>query len=91
MRLGNCYAAAMGTGTPEPLEQGGSKQVRILNMILRLTEHGAFYEADPRHVELLARSLNLSECKPRFTPGNKDRTFPEATEDDNHGNDVADN
>ena len=29
------------------------------------------YEADPRHVELLASSLNLADCKPVVTPSVK--------------------
>ena len=29
------------------------------------------YEADPRHVELLAKSLGLENCKPVATPGLK--------------------
>ena len=34
-------------------------------------EHGLRYEADPRHVELLARSLNLEQCNHMLTPGVK--------------------
>ena len=58
-------------------EEGDAKEVRILNRILRLTEHGLMYEADPRHVELLARSPNLSNANSRVTPGNKPRLVEE--------------
>jgi hypothetical protein len=36
------------------------QEIRILNRILRWTETGIDYEADPRHAELLARDLDSS-------------------------------
>ena len=33
------------------------KELCILNRVLRWTEHGILYEADPRHAELLVQSL----------------------------------
>jgi hypothetical protein len=47
------------------------KEMRVLNRIVRIDDYGLRYEADPRHVELLARSLNLEQCKPVVTPGVK--------------------
>ena len=47
------------------------KEMRVLNHIVRITENGPRYEAYPRHVELLAKSLNLTKCKPMVTPGVK--------------------
>ena len=47
------------------------KEIRILNRIVRITDEGLMYEADPRHVELLAKSLGLQDCKPVATPGIK--------------------
>ena len=47
------------------------KEMRMLNRIVRIDDHGLRYEADPRHVELLARSLNLEQCKHVVTPGVK--------------------
>ena len=38
------------------------KELRVLNRILRITEHGFLCEANPRHCELLARSLGLEQC-----------------------------
>ena len=40
----------------------GLKEVQILNRILRVVDDGLAYEADPRHVELLARALGLEDC-----------------------------
>ena len=47
------------------------KDIKILNRILRITDKGLFYEADPRHVELLARALGLENSTGQFTPGSK--------------------
>ena len=43
-------------------EEKDIKEITILNRILRLTSKGLAYEADPRHVELLARALGLEQC-----------------------------
>ena len=37
------------------------KEIRILNRILRLTDQGLRYEADPRHAELLVQALDLTK------------------------------
>ena len=42
-------------------QQSDDKEVRILNRILRLTGEGLLYEADPRHVEILTRSLGVED------------------------------
>ena len=52
-------------------EKGDEKEMRILNRILRITDKGVAYEADPRHVEILVRSLGLEECRLVSTPGVK--------------------
>ena len=46
-------------------QPGTEQEARILNRIIRVDENQISYEADPRHIELLARSLNLTTC--RFT------------------------
>ena len=46
-------------------------ELRILNRIVRITDTGLEYEADPRHVELISESLELNDCKPVSTPGVK--------------------
>ena len=55
-------------------DESDMKEIRILNRIVRIVEKGLVYEADPRHVELLAKSLGLQEGKPVATPGIK-KTF----------------
>ena len=44
------------------------KEMRVLNRIVRITDTGIRYEADPRHVELLAKSLNVESRDPMVTP-----------------------
>ena len=64
------------------------KEMRVLNRIVRITKSGLRYEADPRHAELLAKSLNLTLCKPMVTPGVKipfDTSAP--TDDTTEGED----
>ena len=76
---------------------GGSvsdlKEVKVLNRVLRRTEDGTEMEADPRHVELIARELELKRAKISNTPGSKvvngsakvageDRMKPEEEEED---------
>ena len=55
----------IGVGCP------GDNEIRILNRIVRITENGLEYEADPRHVDLITESLDLAESKPVATPGVK--------------------
>ena len=52
-------------------EPGDLKEIRMLNRIIRITPAGLLYEADPRHAELLAKSMNLDNCKQVATPGVK--------------------
>ena len=47
------------------------KEMRLLNRIIRVVPEGLTYEADPRHVELLVRSLGLEDCRKVSTPGVK--------------------
>ena len=50
---------------------GCEGELRILNRIVRVTSSGLEYEADPRHVELISESLELTDCKPVVSPGVK--------------------
>ena len=43
----------------------------MLNRVIRITSVGLLYEADPRHAELLAKSMGLDSCKHVSTPGVK--------------------
>ena len=56
------------------------KEMRVLNRIVRVNADGLQYEADPRHVELLAKSLGLADSKPVATPGVK-KPFEDAVMD----------
>ena len=52
----------LGVGCP------GENEIRILNRILRLTPEGLEYEADPRHVDLISTSLELTSANSVVTP-----------------------
>ena len=43
--------------------------MRILNRIVRIEEDGLYYEADPRHIDLIAESLNITAADSVCTPG----------------------
>ena len=55
------------------VEAHDTKEIRLLNRIVRITDQGLLYEADPRHAELLAKSMNLEQCRYVATPGIKKR------------------
>ena len=52
-------------------DESDAQEIRVLNRIVRISPEGLLYEADPRHDELLAKSLGLEDCKPVATPGIK--------------------
>ena len=48
------------------------KELTVLNRVLRWTDEGIEYEADPRQAEKLLEGLSLDDgCKARATPGQK--------------------
>ena len=49
-----------------------SKEVRVLNKIIRHTAKGIELEADPRHAEIVVRDLGLTDGKPSKVPGKKE-------------------
>ena len=53
-------------------EQCDFAEMKLLNPVFRITPKGLSYDADPRHVELLARALGLEQCQIKSTPGAKD-------------------
>ena len=53
-------------------ETGDDREIRILNRVVRLDSDGVRYEADPRHAELIVKSLGLEKATPVSTPGVKD-------------------
>lgn len=50
----------------------GPRQLKILNRIITLTDTGSQFEADPRHVDLLANSMGLTLSNAVSTPGVED-------------------
>ena len=48
-----------------------SKEIRVLNKVLRYTDQGLELEADPRHAELVVKELRLEGSKPSRVPGSK--------------------
>ena len=48
-----------------------SKEIRVLNKVLRYTDKGLELEADPRHAELVVKELRLEGSKPSRVPGSK--------------------
>lgn len=82
-------------------EQGCDKEMRILNRIVRLDDLGLVYEPDPRHAEILIRSMDIDGGS-RVTPGDKphalkhvdtphDNALPELfPQEDEHANDYDD-
>ena len=64
------------------------KEMRVLNRIVRITDDGLLYEADPRHAELSAKELNLENCNKMVAPGVK---LPFDINSGPSGDDVDDN
>ena len=55
------------------------KQIKIPNRVVTWESgKGLVYEADPRHVEIIIKQLELEQAKPVATPGTKEegRTTP---------------
>ena len=48
-----------------------TKEITVLNRVIRWTSKGLEYEPDPRHAELLIEQLALHGCKSLSTPGVK--------------------
>jgi hypothetical protein len=52
-----------------------SQEGKVLNRVLRRTPEGWEYEADPRHAELIIKSLNLEDSKPVSTAGEDEKEW----------------
>jgi len=59
------------------------KEARVLGRVIKWSEDGLTYEADPRHVEILIRDLGIGEERTVVTPGTKEekRSEEETLED----------
>ena len=63
----------------------GPNEIRILNRIVRIEKDGLHYEADPRHIDMIAESLNITAANSVCTPGIKNAdpsTEPESKAED---------
>ena len=63
------------------------KEVRVLNRIIRWTKEGIEYEADPRHVEIILKQMNMQDSKAVATPGAKDDGTIKNGDGEGKGND----
>ena len=54
-------------------DEGDEQEMKILNRIVRVTSKGLSYEADPRHAELLAKSMGVE-----YVEGQKIKHTPRA-------------
>jgi len=61
-------------------DEGDDKEIRVLNRVLRWSAEGIYYEADPRHAELLAR--DLAPSGPRVTTAGVKMEFKEEGEEE---------
>ena len=67
-------------------DETDDQEVRILNRIVRVTPSGLSYEADPRHVEILIKSLGVENAKSVSSPGVKDYSELELETEDAEAN-----
>ena len=61
-------------------EKHDDKSITILNRCLEWRHDGLYYEADPRHAEIMVREMGVGSSAPVATPGVKTSVIPE--EDD---------
>ena len=52
-----------------------SHEGKVLNRIIRRTQHGWEYEADQRHAELIVKTLKLEDAKAVSTPGEDEKEW----------------
>ena len=58
------------------------KEMRVLNRIVRIVSDGLLYEPDPRHIELLTKSMGLEGANSQMTPGVKPKIHDEQEEEE---------
>ena len=59
------------------LKDGESREERILNRMIRVSEHGWEYEADQRHADLIIRETGAEKLSPLSHPGGDKKTIEE--------------
>ena len=57
------------------LREGESREERILNRVIRVSEAGWEYEADQRHADLIIRETGASQLSPLSHPGGDKKTI----------------
>lgn len=53
-------------------DAGQCREMRVVNRMLRWTNGGVDYEADPRHMESVRQQRNIGACKPVARPVTKE-------------------
>ena len=61
-------------------EKGDQKSITILNRFVDWRQDGIYYEADPRHAEIIVKEMGVPSMAPVVTAGIKTSALPE--EDD---------
>ena len=59
------------------LRDGESREERILNRVIRVSENGWEYEADQRHADLIIRETGADKLSPLSHPGGDKKTIEE--------------
>ena len=59
------------------LKKGESREERILNRVIRVSEDGWQYEADQRHADLIIRETGVEKLSPLSHPGGDNKTIEE--------------
>ena len=59
------------------LKEGESREERILNRVIRVTEKGWEYEADQRHADLIIQETGASNASPLSHPGGDKKVIEE--------------
>ena len=58
------------------------KEGRVLNRIIRITEHGWEYEPDQRHADIIIEAMGLKDARGVSTPAEDEKTWEEKANDE---------
>ena len=59
-----------------------AKEGKVLNRVIRITEHGWEYEADQRHGELIVEMMGLKEANGVNSPGEEPKAWEEEEDEE---------
>ena len=68
---------------------GEQKEGRVLNRILRVTEHGWEYEPDQRHADMIIEAMGLNNSKGVSTPAEEEKAWEEEANNEELGTEKA--